>query len=184
MVDGISAMEFVNSWAETARGLVPLTTPPSLDRRVLGSRQPPLIQYPHHSYVEIKDISGIASLFEKEKIAVESLSFVPEKIMRLKKLAMEDGAIKSCTSFAALTALLWRSRSKALKMRPDQKAKLLFGVDVRSKLDPPLPRGYFGNGLMVTCCICPAGELMEKPFSFAIETKPNQTKHPVNPTRK
>lgn len=43
----------------------------------------------------------------KDKIAAESFSFDPEKITRLKKLATEDGAIKSCTRFAALTALVY-----------------------------------------------------------------------------
>lgn len=43
----------------------------------------------------------------KDKIAAESFSLDPEKITRLKKLATEDGAIKSCTRFAALTALVY-----------------------------------------------------------------------------
>ena len=34
MFDGIGAMEFVNSWAETARGVAELTVPPFLDRGV------------------------------------------------------------------------------------------------------------------------------------------------------
>ncbi|KAJ6873953.1 hypothetical protein NC651_032713 [Populus alba x Populus x berolinensis] len=45
MADGISAMEFIKSWAETARGM-PLTTKPVLDRSILRSRQPPKIDFP------------------------------------------------------------------------------------------------------------------------------------------
>ena len=172
MTDGISAMEFVNSWGETARGL-PLSTPPFIDRRVLVPRQPPLIQYPHDTYLELDDVSDISSLYMNEEMANESFYFAPEKLTKLKQIATEDGVIESCTSFTVLTALVWRARSKALKMRPDQKTRLLFVVDVRSKLETPLPRGYFGNGIMLTSCVCTAGELNEKPLSFAVEVVQN-----------
>ncbi|XP_042492297.1 omega-hydroxypalmitate O-feruloyl transferase-like isoform X3 [Macadamia integrifolia] len=168
MVDGITAMEFVNSWAETARGL-PFTVPPFLDRSILRSRQPPKIEFTHNEFKEINDVSNMATLFQEEQILYRSFFFDPEKLTHLKKMAMEDGTIKSCTSFTALTALVWRARSKALKMKPDQQTKLLFAVDGRSKLNPPLPKGYFGNGIVLTCCLCTAGELIEKPLSFAVQ---------------
>ncbi|KAK9268590.1 hypothetical protein L1049_000344 [Liquidambar formosana] len=147
MTDGISATEFVNSWGETARG-ISLTVPPFLDRSTLRSRQPPEMLY-------------------------ESFHFDSEMLARLKKLAMEDGAISSCTSFTVLTALVWRARSRALKMKPHQQTKLIFSVDGRSKFNPPLPKGYFGNGIVVPCCLCTAGELIEKPFSFVVDLVQN-----------
>ncbi|KAL6956493.1 omega-hydroxypalmitate O-feruloyl transferase [Sarracenia purpurea var. burkii] len=174
MADGISAMEFVNSWAETARG-IPLSIPPFLDRTILRSRQNPNIDYAHEEFSEINDdTSAVAGIFQEEQMVFRSLQFDPEKTSSLKETAMADGddngqiIIKSCTSFAALTAFVWRARTKALEMKPNQRTKLLFAVDVRSKLSPPLPRGYFGNGIVLTCCVCAAGELTEKPLSFAV----------------
>ncbi|CAM8984285.1 unnamed protein product [Rhodiola kirilowii] len=35
-------------------------------------------------------------------------------------------------------------------MKPDQETKLLFAVDGCSRFDPPLPKGYFGNGILLT----------------------------------
>ncbi|CAL5393638.1 hypothetical protein CsSME_00018719 [Camellia sinensis var. sinensis] len=175
MTDGISAMEFVHSWAETARSKT-LTLPPFLDRTILRSREPHSIKYPHKEFQEITDTSNMSTLYQEDQLVYNSFQFNQEKIARLKKTAMEDGIIKNCTTFTVLTALVWRARTKALKMKPNQQSKLLFAVDGRSKLNPPLPKGYFGNGIVLTCCICNASELIEKPLSFAVEHVQNAIK--------
>ncbi|XP_077215081.1 omega-hydroxypalmitate O-feruloyl transferase-like [Tasmannia lanceolata] len=175
MADGICAMEFIRSWGEIARGL-PLTIPPLLDRTLLISRQPPKIEFPHHEFSEMTDISNLSSLFQEKKILYQSFCFDHEKLNQLKKLAMEDGIIKNCTNFTVLSAFVWRARSKALKMEPNQQTKLLFAVDVRSKLNPNLPTGYFGNGIVLTCCLCTSGELLENPLSFAVKLVQNAIK--------
>ncbi|XP_059661244.1 omega-hydroxypalmitate O-feruloyl transferase-like [Cornus florida] len=175
MTDGISAMEFVNSWAETARG-ISLTIPPFLDRSIQGSRQPPKIKYTHDEFLEITDASNMTSLYQEEQLMYKSFEFDPVKLAMLKKTAMENGLIKSCTSFTVLAALVWRARSRALNMEPNQQTKLLFAVDGRSKFNPPLPKGYFGNGIVLTCCLCTAKELIEKPLSFAVELVQNAIK--------
>ncbi|KAE8696147.1 putative CCCH-type zinc finger family protein [Hibiscus syriacus] len=59
MFDGIGAMEFVNSWGETARGL-PLTVPPFSDRTILKARIPPEIEYLHREFAEIEDKIQVA----------------------------------------------------------------------------------------------------------------------------
>ncbi|KAM7505260.1 hypothetical protein LguiB_004164 [Lonicera macranthoides] len=52
------------------------------------------------------------------------------------------------SSFETLSAFVWRARTKAWKLCPDQQIKLLM-VDERSRLYPPLPEGYFGNGVVL-----------------------------------
>ncbi|XP_074294826.1 omega-hydroxypalmitate O-feruloyl transferase-like [Silene latifolia] len=166
--DGIGAMEFVNSWGETARGL-PLSTPPFLDRTILTSRDPPKIEYNHQEFVEIiDDIYGTFKFCNNEEMEYRSFCFDPALLEKLKSKAMEDGIIEKCTSFEALSGFLWRSRTKALKMNPDQKTKLLFAVDGRPKFIPPLPKGYFGNGIILTNAVCPAGDLIENPLSNGV----------------
>lgn len=175
MTDGISAMEFVNSWSEIARAQSPSILP-SIDRSILKSRQSPRISYPHDEFLEIPDISNISKNYEDEKMVYKSFEFNPQKISRLKKAATNANN-SNVTTFTALTALVWRARTKALKMKPNQQTKLLFAVDGRSKLtDPPLPKGYFGNGIVLTCCVCNAGELVEKPLGFAVEMVQNAIK--------
>ena len=166
MVDGIGAMEFVNSWGETARG-VPLSVPPFLDRSILKSRNPPQIEYLHQEFSKIKDISCTNDLYE-EKMLYKSFCFDTEKLEKLKMKAKENGALEKCTTFEALSAFVWKARTKALRMLPEQETKLLFAVDGRPKFSPPLPKGYFGNGIVLTNSICQAGEILEKPLSFAV----------------
>jgi omega-hydroxypalmitate O-feruloyl transferase len=164
MFDGIGAMEFVNSWGETARGL-PLAIPPFLDRSTLTARSPPKIEYLHQEFAEIeKKLSTLCS----DEMLYKSFCFDPEKLDQLKKTAMENGVHEKCTTFEALSAFVWKARTQALEFLPDQQTKLLFAVDGRPKFKPPLPKGYFGNGVVLTNSICQAGELLEKPLSFAV----------------
>lgn len=166
MFDGLGAMEFVNAWGETARGL-PLKVPPFLDRSILKARSPPKIEYPHHEFAEIKDISNTAKLYEEEML-YRSFCFNSEKLEYLKKKAMEDGVLEKCTTFESLSAFVWKARTQALRMKPHQKTKLLFAVDGRSRFEPPIPKGYFGNAIVLTNSLCSAGEVMENPLSFSV----------------
>ncbi|KAB2609087.1 omega-hydroxypalmitate O-feruloyl transferase-like [Pyrus ussuriensis x Pyrus communis] len=165
--DGIAVMEFINSWSDTARGL-PLKVLPFLDRNILKPSNPTKIEFPHDEFIQIEDISENSKLYEEEKLLYSAFCFDPEKLEKLKKMAVEDGVLEKCTTFKALSAFVWRARTEALRMRPDQKTKLLFAVDGRSKLEPPVPEGFFGNAILLTHALCSAGELLENPFSFAV----------------
>ncbi|KAJ6973452.1 omega-hydroxypalmitate O-feruloyl transferase-like [Populus alba x Populus x berolinensis] len=168
MVDGISAMEFIKSWAETARGM-PLITKPVLDRSILRSRQPPKIDFPFGQYAPVvtSNLSNISNPFQGEQILKKCFLFDSNKFVILKNMAMKDGT---------LTAFVWRARSKALQMNPDQTTQLLFMVDVRSKLNPPLPKGYFSNEIVISTCLGRSGELIKNPLSFAVEEVQNGIK--------
>lgn len=178
MFDGIGAMEFVNSWGEIARGLS-LKTPPYMDRTILKARSPPKAEFSHDEFAEIEDISNSSKLYEEEML-YRSFCFDPEKLEKLKNKAMEDGILEKCTTFEALSAFIWKARSQALKMKQDQKTKLLFAVDGRSRFDPPIPKGYFGNGIVLTNSLCTAGELVENPLSFAVKLVQDAVKMVTN----
>ncbi|CAL5373057.1 unnamed protein product [Camellia sinensis] len=167
MFDGLGAMEFVNSWGETARGL-PLMVPPFLDRSILKARNPPKIEFPHHEFAEIEDKSDTATLY-KEEMLYRSFCFDSEKLETLKLKATEDGFLDKCTTFEALSAFVWRARTRALKLKPDQQTKLLFAVDGRSRFNPPIPKGYCGNGIVLTNALCNAGEQVDNPLSFTVK---------------
>ncbi|KAK2984701.1 hypothetical protein RJ640_014038 [Escallonia rubra] len=166
MFDGIGAMEFVNSWGETARGLS-LNVPPFLERSILKVRNPPKIEFPHREFDEIEDVSDSANLY-KEELLYRSFCFDPDKLEELKTEALQDGTLAKCTTFEALSAFVWRARSRALRLQPDQQTKLLFAVDGRARFEPKLPEGYCGNGIVLTNSICSAGELAENPLSFTV----------------
>lgn len=167
MFDGIGAMEFVNSWGEVARGL-PLTVPPFVDRSILKAREFPAIEFPHNEFAEIEDVSNTSKLYGDQEMNYRSFCFDPEKLSKLKQRVLEDGVLKSCTTFEALSGFVWRARTEALQMKPDQQTKLLFAVDGRSRFQPPIPKGYFGNAIVLTNSLCSAGEILENPLSYGV----------------
>ncbi|KAL9313967.1 hypothetical protein ACSQ67_019419 [Phaseolus vulgaris] len=167
MKDGLCAMEFVNAWSETARGL-DLKIAPFLDRTIIKARDPPKVEFKHNEFAEIKDVSNTKKLYEEETMLYRSFFFDPEKLDLLKKKATEDGVLSKCSTFEALSAFVWRARTAALRMQPDQQTKLLFAVDGRSRFVPPIPEGYFGNAIVLTNSLCEAGELLKNPLSYSV----------------
>ncbi|XP_030538895.1 omega-hydroxypalmitate O-feruloyl transferase-like [Rhodamnia argentea] len=166
MVDGYSMKNFMNSWAEIARGR-PSSFVPCHDRTILKSRVPPQITSTSDCSIHMSDVSNLMALYEDEQIAWKSFHFDREKLETLKKMATSDGQKSNSSSFIALAALVWRARSMALNMKPHQLSKLLLSVNFRSKLKPPIPR-YFGNAIVQACCLCTAGELIDEPFSSTV----------------
>jgi omega-hydroxypalmitate O-feruloyl transferase len=177
LADGQSAAEFLRSWAEVARGL-PLSTSPFLDRTLQSARPVPTIVFPHDEFAEIEDVSGLAGMFggDDDPFVYRSFTFDAGKLESLKKAASDgDGAgaaasattTTTCSTFVALTAFVWVARTRALRMRPEQRSKLLFAVDGRRRVDPPLPRGFWGNAVVFACCIADAGDLLGRPLSAA-----------------
>jgi omega-hydroxypalmitate O-feruloyl transferase len=153
MADGLSTVQFLHNWAEITRGL-PLSISPFIDRTIQKARQPPKVEFPHHEFSEIEDISDLAGLYSSEPIEYNAFDFDERRLNRLKQIAAEDGIVINCSSFVALTAFVWRARTQALKMSPDQQTKLLFSIDGRSRVNPPLPKGFWGNAIVLACCIC------------------------------
>ncbi|KAJ9559718.1 hypothetical protein OSB04_004878 [Centaurea solstitialis] len=66
LFDGIAAMEFVKSWSEIARGS-PVQRPPFLDRTILTAREPPVVDFDHHEFAEIEDVSDSGDLNKKQE---------------------------------------------------------------------------------------------------------------------
>lgn len=168
MFDGIGAMEFVNAWGEIARGNE-IKVPPFMDRTILKARNPPKPEFPHHEFAEIEDVSDAAELY-KEEMRYRSFCFDPEKLEQLRRSATEGVAdLEKCTSFEALSAFVWRARSQALDLSPEQETKLLFAVDGRRRFDPPIPERFFGNAIVLTNSLCKAGDLTGNPLSFGVK---------------
>lgn len=130
VVDGVSGMNFVSSWAEIARGLAP-SVGPFHDRTLLKTRVPPAPKYPYNDFVQIADVSDMESFYQKERNISKLFTFDAGKLTAIKKMAMADGRLQACSTFSALAAVVWQARSKALDMKPAQLTKLKILVDVR-----------------------------------------------------
>lgn len=167
-MDGLSANEFLLAWGELARG-IDISGAPHLDRTILRARDPPRIEFPHHEFDEIEDLSSEGNLLMAGPLVYDSIILTSSDVEALKKKVLEDGTVSKVSTFEALTALTWRARTQALEMPSAQKSRLLFAVDGRSRFNPPLPNHLFGNGIVLTTAIATAGELGQQPLSFAVK---------------
>ncbi|XP_010244683.1 PREDICTED: shikimate O-hydroxycinnamoyltransferase-like [Nelumbo nucifera] len=167
LVDGASIIHFINSWSELTRGLQ-LKIPSSLDRSQLHARHPPTPAFHHIEYLPPPSMKTPTSQSGPTHVAVAKLKITVDQINALKAKAEEDSNTLNYSSYEVLVGHVWRCVCKARGLCDDQDTKLYMAVDLRSRLRPPLPQGYFGNGTLVTSPIGVAGDLRSKPLAYAV----------------
>ncbi|GLJ42530.1 hypothetical protein SUGI_0881760 [Cryptomeria japonica] len=64
------------------------------------------------------------------------------------------------SAFEVVAALAWQARTKARQILNDQNVKLLFPMDIRRLINPPLPQGYYGNAIGMACALDTAQDLI------------------------
>lgn len=167
--DGFSGLHFINTWSDMARGL-DLTIPPFIDRNLLRARDPPQPKY-HHIEYQPPPALKVSSEYEKsDAVSTTSVSIfrlTQDQIYALKAKSKEAGNVKSYSSYEMLAGHVWRSVCKARGLVVDQETKLYIATDGRSRLQPALPPGYFGNVIFTATPIAIAGELESNPTWFA-----------------
>ncbi|XP_062078690.1 shikimate O-hydroxycinnamoyltransferase-like [Humulus lupulus] len=167
VVDGVSAIHFLNSWSDMARG-IGLKTPPFIDRTVLRARNPPAPMFDH---VESKpDLTKKTTTTGNIDIAIYKLTSEQLKTLKAKcRVSNQNGDENKpkYSSYEILAGHIWRCACKARKLSDDQETKLHIVVDGRSRLQPPLPPGYFGNAIFSTTSKVRVGELVQSELQYA-----------------
>ncbi|GER54111.1 HXXXD-type acyl-transferase family protein [Striga asiatica] len=167
--DGFSGLHFINSWADMARGL-DLTVPPFIDRTLLRARDPPQPQFKHVEYQPpptMKTLTENAENAPPPETRVSIFKLTREQLATLKSKSKEDGNTVAYSSYEMLAGHVWRSACGARGLPPDQETKLYIATDGRTRLQPPLPRGYFGNVIFTATPLAASGELESRPVWHA-----------------
>ncbi|URE22669.1 Omega-hydroxypalmitate O-feruloyl [Musa troglodytarum] len=175
VVDGKSAAEMFENLAAICRGDGLKIRELHVDRSCIGARDPPQIRFHHAEYTKRRDATcftspgrpspSTAPLQVSKNHDYRVLSLSPDMIDGLKRKAMTE----CCSTFEAVVAHLWRARTKAVFDDPLEISSVLFAVDVRSKVSPPLPRGFTGNAVITASASAGAAELGERPLCFAVK---------------
>ncbi|BAT91459.1 Shikimate O-hydroxycinnamoyltransferase [Vigna angularis] len=170
VADGASGLHFINTWSDVARGL-DISLPPFIDRTLLRARDPPRPVFDH---IEYKPAPTMKTNLQPQKPgsddpapAVSTFKLSRDQLNSLKAKSREDGNSISYSSYEMLAGHVWRSVCKARALPHDQETKLYIATDGRSRLQPPLPPGYFGNVIFTTTPVAVAGDLMSKPTWYA-----------------
>ncbi|KAH7544690.1 hypothetical protein FEM48_Zijuj01G0012500 [Ziziphus jujuba var. spinosa] len=171
VIDGYSAFHFLSEWTRFARNK-PLETVPFLDRKAaFRAGDPPLA--PTIDNPPLPSLSIHADKDKKKKgksVASAILKLSKDQVERLKHMANEGRGetTRAYTRFESLAGYIWRCTCKARKHRMDHHPTgLAIYVDARSRMKPPLPKGYFGNAAVDVIATGDAVELVSKPLGFA-----------------
>ncbi|XVF30601.1 hypothetical protein REPUB_Repub16aG0072400 [Reevesia pubescens] len=162
MSDGPGLKQFMYTLAKMARDEVPSITP-VWERHLLDARDPPRVTFTHHEYDEVECTNTPPS----ENLVQRSFFFGPNEVSALRRLLPLH--LRRCSNFELLTASLWRCRTIAINPDPDEEVRMLCIVNSRSKFNPPLPSGYYGNAFVFPAAITTARKLGQNPLGYAVE---------------
>ncbi|MED6185020.1 hypothetical protein PIB30_052992 [Stylosanthes scabra] len=176
MSDGVSGIHFINSWAKLTRGdaLGPHELP-FLDRMLFtASSLPSLRRFDHPEFKPPPLVLGRTDNIEeqKKKTMFTSLKLTAEQVQKLKQKAnigySDESKERPYSRFEAIGAHIWRCACMAREHDKNQPTLAKTVVDVRNKVNPPLPKNYFGNALASTVTsICCVGDIISEPLSYA-----------------
>ncbi|KAK1418407.1 hypothetical protein QVD17_27551 [Tagetes erecta] len=158
--DGLSSLHFINSWSDKARGLS-VAVPPFFDRTLLRARDPPTPMFDHVEYHQpptvINPSGNRKSESHSKSASTLMLHLTIDQINDLKSKAKGNGSTHYST-YEILAAHIWRCACKSRGLSDYQPTKLYVATDGRSRLNPPLPRGYLGNVIFTATPIMKVGE--------------------------
>lgn len=165
MSDAAGLVQFMSAVGEIARGASSPTVPPVWQREILNARNPPTVTCEHHEYDDVPDTKG--TIVALDDMVHRSFFFGPKEVSTLKKLVPPH--LSKCSTFEVLTACLWRCRTLALQPDPEEEVRVICIVNARSKFNPPLPVGYYGNAFAFPVALTTAGKLCDQPLGYALQ---------------
>ncbi|KAJ9166048.1 hypothetical protein P3X46_020849 [Hevea brasiliensis] len=152
--DGIGTSQFLQAWTHfTTKPNHDLPIVPFHSRYVLKPRNPLQVTFTHPSYVRTADTEPQPALclnhyLQSQPLVPASLTFSTSHILHLKRQCVPS---LKCTTFEILASHAWRCWVRSLDLPSALNVKLLFSVNVRKKLIPEIPPGYYGNGFVLGC---------------------------------
>ncbi|MED6118548.1 Alcohol acyltransferase 9 [Stylosanthes scabra] len=173
LCDGIGSAEFLNYFAKLASGPRDFDPKPRpvWDRHIMNP--PPSKKNDRakgNSHAEFARVPDLCGFMNKVTTGLRptSIVFNKRRINELKGIARysSESSSSSYTSFEVIAAHVWRSWARALGFPPNQQLKMLFSINVRNRVKPNLPEGYYGNAFVLGCAQSSAKELSEKGIGY------------------
>ncbi|CAN6381313.1 unnamed protein product [Urochloa humidicola] len=152
--DGAGWAQFLQAVGEMARGFsAPTIVPVRLDGSLLSRPQP---------VVSLSQV--MTSIDPLEGLTCLDITVPSRVINRIKAEYASRFDGKTCTSFEAVSAVLWQCRTRAIMSDPETPALFLFGVNLREYLG--VKKGYYGNcasgqPVVATNGVVANGDIME-----------------------
>ncbi|KAL6348281.1 hypothetical protein AAG906_005578 [Vitis piasezkii] len=166
MSDGPGLVQFLDAISEMAQGLSVPSLLPIWQRELLNARNPPRITRIHHEYEEVTNAKGTLMTMDENNLVHRSFFFGPKEIRALRNRL--PASLGACSTFEVLIAYVWRCRTIAFAVDPDEVVRISCLTNMRGKRGFDLPPGYYGNAFVYPASITKAGMLCKNPLEYAI----------------
>ncbi|KAI6706870.1 hypothetical protein NL676_009832 [Syzygium grande] len=167
--DSLGLKQFLEAATELARGAPAPSRPPVWRREILYARDPARATCRHAEFEDIVDAgSAAAMLLDPKNMVHRSFFFGPHEMASIKKRLPHQLVSKSST-YELLTACLWKCRTIALEIEPDDVVRLSCTINARGKRGLGVPSGYYGNTSVYATVLSKAGRLCSSPLGYAVD---------------
>ncbi|KAI3997514.1 hypothetical protein MKX01_008121 [Papaver californicum] len=166
VADGVSGINFINTWSDLCRGVNGNKSVPFFDRTILRARDPPIVSFPHIEHKPPSMNIHSSSPLSNPNIAISKLNITTMQASQLKSKCNKDEF--QFSTYEVIAGHLWRCSCKARELKHDQETMISIPLDCRSRLSPPLPNGYFGNAILDLTPTAYAGDIISKPLTHAV----------------
>ncbi|KAF3795915.1 Benzyl alcohol O-benzoyltransferase [Nymphaea thermarum] len=166
MSDASGLMQFLTAVCEMAKGAAAPSVLPVWERHLLNARNQPAVTRVHREYDDVPDTKN--TLMPLDDMAHKSFFFGTREVEALRR-QLPPHLRDAATSFEIITGCLWRCRTIALQPDPEEVFRLLCIFNARSKYQPQLPQGYYGNAFSLPAAVSTAAKLTINPLGYAVE---------------
>ncbi|KAJ1254526.1 hypothetical protein BS78_K038400 [Paspalum vaginatum] len=153
VMDGVGAFQFIQTWSGLSRGLDVAEACGQLpfhDRSLLRARCPPCPTHDHFVYSR-------AFLSGRPRPFVTRVYSVSPDLLADLKSRCGSGA----STYCVVTAHLWRCVCVARGFARGSDTRLGIPANIRSRVSPPLPRGFFGNAVVRDLVTARVGDVLD-----------------------
>ncbi|KAB5521810.1 hypothetical protein DKX38_026129 [Salix brachista] len=173
MSDALGIVQLLNAIGEIARGAQAPSVLPVWQRELLCARNPPRVTCRHNEYGNdapvVVDPTSKVPEFHGEVHTVAHRTFVLNRKELSNIRRWIPSHLHPCSNFEVISACLWRCYAIASQANPNEEMRMQLLVNARSKFNPPLPKGYYGNVLALPAAVTNARKLCLNSLGYAME---------------
>ncbi|GAV89205.1 Transferase domain-containing protein [Cephalotus follicularis] len=169
MSDGLGFGQFMQAVIEIACGKQSPSILPIWNRELFNARDPPRITQTILKHEEVTHSHNFTDIESTYNMSLKSFFFGPEEFKALRN-HLPAHLKNHITRFILLTACLWKCRTAALGLKPDDVVRLACACSVRGKFqNMQVPLGYYGNTCVLSVVSSMVNHLCDNPLAYAVE---------------
>ncbi|KAI9591066.1 transferase [Syncephalis fuscata] len=191
VMDGNSIETLLQTWAAITRGAQPEL--PCLDRHLIHATGPPSHNHPEFRWFEQEmhppNDFGPLVLFnitgdQLSTLKAEASLTLGGNNTNFSTHCSNDSSLNNDVPWIstndALCALIWRASIRARRLNLKQITNLSIPINARSRLNPPIPNNYFGNGSLGYEAWDQVENLISKPLGYVARLLRKQQQETAN----